>query len=427
MPPKKNSDSFYVAWTTITYRSVFLFAAVILLSLGIMSYLAFPEPTRAGLAAMGRYVGALAGRLGVGDPSRDQLPVGAQQAHFTHIDGTVRVKKSTSNVWANADHNLPLEKGDVVQTSSEGMARVVFADGTHYTIKQDSLIVIEENSTNEARQTQVAVQVTTGTVDLTTATYVQGSTSQVIVAGATASLAPDSSAMVRNDPRADQREILVRRGSGEVQRGDEVVRLGDYEKVSFQAESPRMTRQREMRPPTLISPANMAPIFVSPQSSQVQFSWTPVENIGGYRVRVSRSPYFSSHVVDRRVTISDLRLDKLDEGAYYWMVHSIDAAGKESIESERNRFTIIPRTDQTISLLLELDNLVQHGRVIEVRGRTEPKARVMVNGAEVPYVRPDGSFNFFTMPMTRGENVITVTAQNARGGVSTQQRKVVIQ
>ena len=66
------------------------------------------------------------------------------------------------------------------------MAKVVFPDGTNYNLKQDSLIVIEENSANDSQQTNVAVQLTTGTVDLTTGTYTQGSKSQVIVAGAKA-------------------------------------------------------------------------------------------------------------------------------------------------------------------------------------------------------------------------------------------------
>ena len=144
--------------------------------------------------------------------------VTAQQAHFTALDGTVRVKKGNSNTWVPAGYNVPLEKGDVVQTGSEGMAKVVFNDGTSYTVKQDSLIVIQENSANDQQQTNVAVAVTTGTVDLSTATYSQGSKSQVIVAGATASLAPDSAAQVHNDPKADQHEILMTKGTGEVTR-----------------------------------------------------------------------------------------------------------------------------------------------------------------------------------------------------------------
>ena len=34
------------------------------------------------------------------------------------------------------------------------MAKIVFNDGTNYTVKQDSLIVIEENSANERQQTE---------------------------------------------------------------------------------------------------------------------------------------------------------------------------------------------------------------------------------------------------------------------------------
>src|SRR6185369_7744619 len=124
-----------------------------------------------------------------------------QQAHITALDGTVRVKKANSNTWVNADYNIPLEKGDVIQTSSEGMAKVVFGDGTNYTVKQDSLIVIEENSANDQQQTNVAVAVSTGTVDLHTGGPPPGSKSQVVVAGATASLGPDSAARVHSDPK----------------------------------------------------------------------------------------------------------------------------------------------------------------------------------------------------------------------------------
>jgi hypothetical protein len=32
----------------------------------------------------------------------------AQQAHFTALDGTVRVKKGSGNSWVTADYNIPL-------------------------------------------------------------------------------------------------------------------------------------------------------------------------------------------------------------------------------------------------------------------------------------------------------------------------------
>ena len=228
--PAKKEPGIHVAWTTISYRSVMMAVVALLAAVVFGMYLMFPDATKRGINSAGSFFQGLLERIGGGGkPSEKPGTVtGQQQAHFTNIDGTVKVKKAASNSWVNADYSLPLEKGDVVQTSSEGVAKVVFADGTNYTVKQDSLIVIEENSLNESQQTKVAVQVTTGTVDLTTATYKQGSSSSVRVAGAEARLSPESSAEVRNDPRADEHQILVTKGSGEVQRGDEVVNLGGY-------------------------------------------------------------------------------------------------------------------------------------------------------------------------------------------------------
>lgn len=352
----------------------------------------------------------------------------SQQAHITALDGTVRIKKASSDTWVKADYSVPLEKGDVIQTGSEGMAKIAFNDGTNYTVKQDSLIVIAENSANDRQQTSVAVNVTTGTVDLATGTYVQGSKSQVIVDGATASLAPESAARVRKDSKSKQDELLVTKGQGIVQRGDQTVQLTDWEKASFKADTAEpMDKVKEIGPPTPISPANMMPIFAPTEDKPIEFSWTPMTNAKGYRLQISRNPYFSSLIVDRKVTSSAVMVSGLTEGPYYWMVQSYDANDKESVESEKNRFTIIAHESDSGKIRLDLDPLIQHGRVIELTGKTEPNARVMVNGHEVPVILSDGSFHYFMPPLPNGESTITITAQNARGGVNTQQQKVVIQ
>jgi hypothetical protein len=233
--------------------------------------------------------------------------------------------------------------------------------------------------------------------------------------------------MVRNDPKSDQHEILVKKGSGEINRNGEVVKLADWEKVSFQSESPRMAKLKEIGPPMPISPANMMPIFLTKDAKPIEFSWTQMANAVGYRLRISRNPYFSSTIVDRKVNTADVLVSGLDQGAYYWMVHSFDAQGKESIQSETNRFTVIPKGKDTAAINLELEPFVQHGHVIELTGKTEVGARVMVNGREVPIVSNDGTFHYFTPPLPAGESTITITAQTSQGGVNTLQKKVLIQ
>jgi FecR protein len=422
-----NKPGIHVAWKTVTYRSVALAVLFAVIVLFVGMNFAFPQFTQKGVKSVSNLGGSLLEAIAGAGGKVKSGSVSSQQAHITALDGTVRVKKASSNSWVTADYNVPLEKGDVVQTGSEGMAKIVFSDGTNYTVKQDSLIVIEENSANDQQQTNVSVAVSTGTVDLTTATYVQGSKSSVIVAGATASLAPDSAAMVHNDPKSDKHEILVKKGSGEISRNGEVVHLADWEKVAFQSQSPRMAKVKEIGPPTPISPANMMPIFTSGASKPVEFSWTPMTNAVGYRLRISHNPYFSSTIVDRRVTTADVIVSGLGEGAYYWLVQSYDADDQESVESQKNRFTIIPKGQNTTALDLELDPFMQHGHVIELTGKTEVGARVMVNGREVPMIGPDGSFHYFMPPLPPGESLVTITAQNAKGGVNTVQKKIVIQ
>jgi hypothetical protein len=418
----------HVAWTTVTYRSVVLLSLAAAVVFLVVLRVTFPQFTENGLKAGENAANKLLERVAGMAPTTGSGLSTSQQAHFTALDGTVRVKKGNGNSWVKADYSIPLEKGDVVQTGSEGMAKVVFNDGTSYTVKQDSLIVIEENSANDQQQTNVAVAVSTGTVDLSTATYSQGSRSQVIVAGATASLSPESAAQVRNDPKADQHEILMKKGTGEVTRNGETVKLANWEKVSFQGKQSHLEKAKEIGPPTPIAPANMAPLFSPGEATKdVSFSWTPMTNAIGYRLRISRNPYFSSTLVDKKVNTAAVTVTSLGEGAYYWMVQSYDAAGKESVESEKNRFTIISKGKQTEAIALELNPFIQHGHVIEVTGKTQTGARVMVNGSEVPMVNPDGGFHYFTPPLPTGEAVITVTAQTAQGGVNTQQQKIIIQ
>jgi hypothetical protein len=407
---------------------VFLLILAAATILFVAMRMAFPQFTQNSVKAGEGLVGKVLERVGGMAPATGSGASTAQQAHFTALDGTVRVKKGNGNSWITADYSIPLDKGDVVQTGSEGMAKVVFNDATSYTVKQDSLIVIEENSANDQQQTNVAVTVSTGTVDLSTATYSQGSKSQVIVAGATASLSPESAAQVHNDPKTDQHEILMKKGSGEVTRNGETVQLANWEKVSFQGQQSRLEKEKEIGPPTPIAPANMAPLFSAGEATKdVEFSWTPMANAVGYRLRISRNPYFSSTLVDKKVNTAAVTVTSLGEGAYYWMVQTYDAAGRESVESEKNRFTIISKGKETEAIELDLDPFIQHGHVIEVTGKTQTGARVMVNGSEVPMINSDGGFHYFTPPLPTGEAVITVTAQTAQGGVNTQQKKIIIQ
>ena len=410
---------------TVTYRSVILTVLAIAVAFTAATFLLFPD-----LGVVKSAKAAFNGTMEKMFPSQGITDVkgGQQQAHFTNIDGSVRVRKANSNVFVQANYDLPLDKGDVIKTDSQGIAKIAFTDGSSYTVKEDSLIVVEENSTNSAQQTQVAVNVTTGTVDLTTGTLSQGSKQEVRMAGSRTEVKSDTSLQASNDPRRQTQQVVVKTGAADfVTQQGEKVQLAPYERLAVNSDTGQIVKSRELAPPVLITPANLAPFFYSTTNKIVEFSWTPIDNAHYYHVRVSKNPYFTSNVYDnKRLQGEMVRVSGLPEGAYYWVVQSVDEHGKESVESEKNKFTIVPRgTD--VNLALDLNPMVQHGHVIEISGKTDPTARVMVNSQEVPIIGNDGTFHFFTSPLPNGENLITITAQNAKGGVSTQTKKVVIQ
>lgn len=426
---QKRKSGFQISYVTITYRSVFVGILGLLALISLTLYLAFPVAGNQAINSAQAGLNRLMNKMGLGGTaSGATVEAGPQQAHFTNIDGTVRVKKASSNTWVQADYGLALERNDVVQTSPEGIAKVVFADGTNYTVKPDSLIVIRENFLNEAKQTQVAVQVTTGTVDLATANIGPGSKSQVTFAGATANFNSDTTAEVLNDPTNDQHAIQVKKGSGDVTRGDENVKLGVYEKLTFAEDATQMTKTKEISPPFLIGPSDNEQVSVNPAEKGVTFYWSEVQGIKNYHLSVSRNRFFTpaSVVFDKNISGSQVVLKDMAMGTYWWQVRSMGENGKESVESPPSRFTLLPKGTDGASIALELGDFVQHGHSIEVKGRTEPGARVMVNGQEA-VVNGDGTFRHFTNQLPTGDNMITVTAQNAKGGVNTKQQPVVIQ
>ncbi|HVB29633.1 MAG TPA: hypothetical protein VNG91_07480 [Terriglobia bacterium] len=415
-----------VEWTTVRYRTIAFYAVLGLIAAGFVFYLIAPNYfTRKAKRALHTLTAGVVENNGTrGAPAR-------REAHFVNLDGTVQIKKAQSSQWVRADYNTNLATGDFIQTGSNGVARIIFADGTSYVIKADSLIAVEESAEDPVtRATRVAVQVTSGAVDLSTGRYeVPGSTSRVAFADAMASLGEESRAVVRNDPQKNIHQITVNQGEANLTRGSTTVQLGQYEKVTFSAAQPGLLREKVIAPPSLTAPANMALTVVqAPRATRIEFKWSPVAGAGAYRLKISPSGMFSNLVVDRKVVGTSTEVSGLDEGVYYWLVTSIDRGGNESQASTPNRFDLVQQVTEGHQAFLEITNIIQHGRVIEVVGRTEPGSTVIINNQQVFNIAADGTFRHFTSPLPKqGSNPVTITAQDRKGNTRTIRKTVVIE
>ncbi|MGD0303470.1 MAG: FecR domain-containing protein [Candidatus Acidiferrales bacterium] len=416
-PQKPKITRVEVYWHTVTYKTVAVYGILIVAIIGAASYLVFPDTSA-----------SLVKRVTDSMNSHDAAvaTINAKQARFVNLDGKVQIKKVNSVTWENADYTLTLDKGDLIQTGSEGVARIAFADGTTYTVKGDTLVTVEENNVEQNQASTVAVHINSGEVDLATGAWEDpNSKAEVSFENAVASLRSNSRAAVTSDPNTKHQELTMSSGSAELQRGNEHLDIGQFERVTFPTGGP-ITKSQVLAPPELTVPLNLQPITVAdPKKDPVHFEWKPVPTAKLYEFQTSSTAMFNHVITSRKVSTESVDVTGLEPGDYFWRVRAIDADNKTSDFSDSFKLTLVVQGKEQ-EMLLEVDSTELNGNVVEVIGKTEPGAALIINGEQVASIQSDGSFRHFLPAMTKGSHDIVITGQNRRGGTATKRVQVVI-
>ena len=407
-----------VQWHAVTYKTVIIYGLLLAAIVLAGMFIVFPST----YLAVTRRISTAIASSDNGDAPASQI-----QAKFVNLDGRVQVKKVNSVQWVDADYRMALDKGDLVQTGTDGYARVTFADGTFYTVKPGTLITVEENSMASNRPTSVAVRINTGSVDLRTPNWTSpGSKAAVSVEDAKAELRPNSRAAVKTDKDTKESEIVVSNGSAQVQRGQEQVELTQYQKANIPTAG-SISKSDVLAPPELLEPINLTPIIAeNPKTTAVHFEWKPVQDAVAYSLRISTTSMFTKIVKEvPRVSGTSVEISGLDAGDYFWNVTALSAKKLSSDVSEPNKFTLVAQ-GKTQDMLLEIQRTQLVGHAVEITGRTEPGAALIINGQTVPNIARDGTFRHFTEPLLPGEHTIVVIGQNRRGGTNQAQVSIVV-
>src|SRR5712672_1624589 len=416
--PKVSTVQVY--WKTVTYRTVVLYVMLVLGVISATLYLIYPEAFSGAMTRISRMMGSGA---------TANAEMSAKQAKFVNLDGRVQVKKVNSVQWVAADYRMALDKGDLIQTSGDGAARVTFADGTTYTVQADTLVTVEENSVGRDSETRVAMHISSGAVDLTTGTWDSPkSKAEVSFSNAVASVQQNSRAAVRSDPKTNQADITVSAGTAELATTDgrQHVEIGKWERATVPAGGGNVIKTNVLARPELAEPLNLQPLIVpDPKRTPVHFEWKPVPEAVSYEIRVSTTSMFSRIVQDRKLAETSAEISGLDPGDYFWDVMATDAQKHVSAASDTFKFTLATQ-GKGQEMMLEIGPTELHGNVVEISGRTEPGAALIINGESVADIHPDGAFKYFTQSLGRGSHSIAITGQNRRGGTAIKRVEVVV-
>jgi hypothetical protein len=405
-----------VYWHAVTYKTIAVYTLLVVAVIAGGLYFVVPQWYAAAFRSFSNAVTS---------SDADTANAAMNQTKFVNLDGKVQIKKVSSVQWVDADYRTLLDKGDLVQTGSDGLARITFADGTEYTVKPNTLVTVEENNVTR-NQATTAVRINTGAVDLATPNWGSAnSTASVTVEDATAQIHSNSRASVKADPNSKEGEIVVSSGSAEVQRGQERVELTQFQKASIPSTGP-IQKSDVLAPPDLQMPRNLEPLIVDdPKTATVHFEWKAGQDAVSYALRISTNAMFTKTVKEAHVTGTTAEVTGLAAGDYFWNVTAMDVKKQSSQVSDTFKFSLVQQ-GKTQEMILKIDGEQLHGPVLEIYGRTEPGAALMVNGQPVPNIAPDGTFRYFTNPLEPGQHTIVVVGQNRRGGTAKQEVSIVV-
>ncbi len=407
--PRRTDD--LIDWFTISYRSIYLAAALIL-----------------GLAAGGFYVFFYR-------PSPPVTTVAAPEeraslARFTVIEGNVKLKTVGSFEWVSADTKMVLHKGDLVRTGSGSLASIEFFDETVVQMRPDSLLTIEESGEDpRTKQRRVALGVSSGDVSYNkpaSSGSTQVSTPTVKVTQA----AGEGAGGLRVD-QGGETDVRVFAGTGTTveTRGGGLVALAPNEALRVDAAGRPGQKQTLPGVPVLVAPPHQAEItYPDPARGTTLLVWKGVPGAASYRVMVADTASFTHPIADERVDGSQVPVRGLEGGKYYWRVAALSPDGLEGAFSEFSRFAVVRSAAGSAPgppPPLQIETLDLRAPILQIKGRSEPGATVTVNGQRVE-VQADGSFNEFVTLEKPGQQVVVVRAVGLNGGVAEKRQSLIV-
>ncbi|HSF19681.1 MAG TPA: hypothetical protein VLK65_29440 [Vicinamibacteria bacterium] len=395
--PYRINTGIHIEWFTVRSSTVFALGA---LALGLAAYLMTKRPPAA-------------------PPTENSSPAPVDRtAHFINWKGTVDVRKADRFEWTPASDEMSLESGDTIRTGSGAEARVLLFDGTVYTVRALSILVIEEAHPRPgAALEQTRVCVASGMIDVHTPA---GSSlgmhlrRQICTPILEASLRENAQATVGHDREANVSRVEAPRGGIDVTANGMDVEVLEGQGILV---SPGKAPEEFKLPsvPVIVSPAHLTSLGFP---ATVEFRWRPVAEARRYRILLDRSAQFVDPVFDAMVSSTSYLQGGLEPGTYHWQVSAVDGEDRRSSPA-RATFTV-RRTEAPPPPRLTADTpSVTSVGLVTGNGRTDPGALVTVDyglGSERVQVRADGTFTYYFQVREAGRHLVIVRARNEDGG-----------
>lgn len=345
----------------------------------------------------------------------------AAEALVTDRNGAVEGQRPEDLAWRDLQLRSILVEEEKVRTLSDSTAQITFRDASRLRLNANSNAVIRQMRFDPlSRREEAKVSLIEGDF-------------YALLAGGSDDRSRFSVEIPQVDAVIDSGDFWVSNAAGSAKFAnydDAVVRvaanggavtLGRNEGTIVDAGEKPSDALAVLTAPVLAEPADEGSVYVTAP----ELSWEPVDGSAGYWLEISSDQNF------QRVVESAFGIGRpayvakpLDAGDYFWRVSALDGFGLPGERSEIRRFRVTP--DDTAPFL-RIDRPVRDAifreASVDVWGESEPGADVTVNAATVEVV-DSGAFRT-TIEAIPGENTVVITATDAAGNLTTDERRFV--
>lgn len=314
-------------------------------------------------------------------------------AQIVSFEGEVRITRASTRETILVKKTTWVAAGDTIQTQSDGRAIIQMIDGSVYSVRPNSTVVIRD-TTSLFGGKNVRVRVDDGQLNVRTEEQPADTTNIVELGESENQLGPRTDASFNAGP--DGGEIRISRGGVETTLNGEKTTIGENEFAAVDG-SRLSARERLLAPPRQNSPGNSEQLVDSSGSGvTVGFSWADPEGnpAASFYLQIAKSPYFASDsiLVDRsQMQARDFRLAGVAPGTYYWRLRATARSGQTTDWSEPWKFMVV-RSGESVEIAAS-DWRVEPvgGNVYFISGRTQPGMIVRSQGRQVN-AAADGAF-----------------------------------
>ncbi len=342
-------------------------------------------------------------------------------AVLSRMENFVKSRRANQVAWQDATKGMRLYNRDAIQTLQKSGARLSFRGGNFLELDENSLLILRKLDRDVfIRDNRTVVVLVGGLLTGGVSKNVGESFNlEVVTPGAVARVPSldkkGQPARFQMSVRQDESSVLkVLEGTAElvVQGGSMEVNANQVVKVK-PGEDP-VYLSTPPGPPVLTSPEDGKTLYYRDVPPAVSFSWVGTGSSSEYLFVLSTDPQFNDIVHEDTIRGTRFSHGNLKAGNYFWRVSPANSDWNDSFSSTRH-FTLV---QDLVPPLLEVEypDSPVTGEVLELKGFTEPEAKVFVKGIPVK-VDALGQFEH-DLFLQHGSNVIVVEAVDEVGNVT---------